>query len=59
MNGDQDRVRLLAQEVAFEQAVRGSPRTDQVTCLQATLGDDRQRVLVAIREALALGGGQC
>ena len=56
VDGDQDRVRLLPQEVALEQAIRGRPRADQVTCLQTTLGDDRQRVLVAIRESLALGG---
>ena len=53
---DQDRVRLLAQEVAFEQPIGGRARADQVACLQPTFGDDGQRVLEPVGEALALGG---
>ena len=51
MDGDQDRVRLLAQGVALEQPIGGGARADQVACLETTLGDDGQRVLVAVGES--------
>ena len=56
MDGDQHGVGLLAQRVPFEQAVGRLPRTDGVTGRESSLGDDRQRVLEAIRQPLALGG---
>ena len=56
MDRDQDCVRLLPQEVAFEQSIGSGAGADQVVSLEPTLGDDGQGVLEAISQALPFGG---
>ena len=53
---DQDRVRLLAQKIAFEQSIGSGTGADEVASLEPTLGDDRQGVLETIGQPFTLGG---